>query len=163
MLCTWLGTYVAETPGVKTGVNATVRLDLDNEPQPDLVLFKSPAQGGQTRISQDDYIEGAPELAVEIVGSSAAYDLHQKKGAYRRNGVREYLAWITTEGRVVWWQLRLGEYQEIIPDAGGLLKSNEFPGLWLDTRALLRSDLKRVLATLRRGLRSPGHRAFVAR
>src|SRR5271169_4429697 len=83
MLCAWLETYISETPGVDGGDNATVRLDLDNEPQPDLVLFKSPERGGQARISQDDYIEGAPELAAEIVGGSAAYDLHQKKGAYR--------------------------------------------------------------------------------
>jgi Uma2 family endonuclease len=50
--------------------NSTVRLDLDNEPQPDLVLIKARAKGGQTRISGDDYIEGAPELALEIVGTS---------------------------------------------------------------------------------------------
>ena len=42
-----------------------------NEPQPDLVLIKSSAEGGQARISADDYLEGAPELAVEIVGSFA--------------------------------------------------------------------------------------------
>ena len=88
----WLALYVSETPGVRCFDNPTVRLDLDNEPQPDLVLMKRPEKGGQARISADDYIESAPELAVEIVGSSHAYDLHQKKGAYRRNGIREYLA-----------------------------------------------------------------------
>jgi Uma2 family endonuclease len=135
---------------------------LDNEPQPDLVLLKSPSRGGQTRISADDYIEGAPELVVEIVGSSRAYDLHQKKGAYRRNGVREYLAWITGEQRVVWWELRDGEFQEIAPQAEGLLRSAVFPGLWLDVQALLRGDKKTVLATLRQGLDSPEHRAFLS-
>ena len=160
---TWLGVYAAETPGVECCDNSTVRLDLDNEPQPDLVLIKLPAKGGQTRISADDYIEGAPELAVEIVASSSAYDLHQKKGAYRRNGVREYLAWITGERRLVWWELREGEYEAIASDADGLLKSRVFPGLWLDAPALLRSDLKAVLATLRRGLDSAKHKTFIAR
>jgi len=159
-LATWLGTYEAQTPGVKTFDNATVRLDFDNEPQPDLVLLKLPAKGGQARISEDDYIEGAPELVVEIVGSSAAYDLHQKKGAYRRNGVREYLAWITGESRVVWWELREGDYVEIPTEADGLFKSRMFPGLWLDTGALLRGDLKAVLATLRCGVESAEHAAF---
>src|SRR4029078_3433366 len=107
------------------------------EPQPDLVLLKSPVAGGQARISSDDYIEGAPELVIEIVGSSRAYDLHQKKGAYRRNGVREYLAWITHEQRLIWWELRGGEYQEIAPSEDGLLRSGVFPGLWLDKAALL--------------------------
>jgi Uma2 family endonuclease len=158
----WLVVYASETPGVRCFDNSTVRLDLENEPQPDLVLIKTPARGGQARISHDDYLEGAPELAVEIVGSSQAYDLHQKKGAYRRNGVREYLAWITGESRLVWWELREEEYQEITPAEDGLLKSGVFPGLWLDPAALLCGDLKGVLAALRRGLDSAEHRAFVA-
>ncbi|MBI2928350.1 MAG: Uma2 family endonuclease [Verrucomicrobia bacterium] len=162
-LATWLGVYESETPGVVCADNSTVRLDLDNEPQPDLVLFKLPEKGGQARVSEDDYIEGAPELAVEIVGSSRAYDLHQKKGAYRRNGVREYLAWITGERRVVWWELREGDYQEIAPGADALLRSRVFPGLWLDVAALLRGDMKAVLATLRRGFDSAEHAAFVAK
>lgn len=162
-LATWLGTYAAETPVVECFDNSTVRLDLDNEPQPDLVLLKLPQRGGQARISEDDYIEGAPELAVEIVGSSRAYDLHQKKGAYRRNAVREYLAWITGEERLLWWELREEEYQELAPSTEGLLQSRIFPGLWLDTRSLLRGDMKAVLASLRRGLDSPEHRAFAAK
>ena len=156
-LSTLLGTYAAETLGIACCDNATVRLDLDNEPQPDLALVKT--KGGQTRFSDDDYVEGAPELVVEIVGSSAAYDLHQKKVAYRRNGVREYLAWITSENRVVWWELREGEYLEVVADAQGVLRSKIFPGLWLDTPALLKGDMKTVLATLRRGLESPEHAA----
>jgi Uma2 family endonuclease len=162
-LATWLGNYEAETPGVEMFDNSTVRLDLDNEPQPDLSLIITPGKGGQTRSSDDDYIEGAPELVVEIVGSSRAYDLHQKKGAYRRNGVREYLAWITDEQRVIWWQLLKGEYQEIAPDAQGVLRSAVFPGLWLDRKALVGGDLKAVLTVLRRGIESPEHQTFLAK
>jgi Uma2 family endonuclease len=162
LLTGWLVFYASETPGVSTYDNSTVRLDLDNEPQPDLVLIKHPARGGQSRISSDDYIEGAPELVVEVVGSSRSYDLHQKKGAYRRNAVREYLAWITEENRLVWWELREGEYQEIPPERDGLLKSRVFPGLWLDLPALLRGDMKAVLATVRRGIESEEHATFLA-
>jgi Uma2 family endonuclease len=162
-LATWLGTYAAETPGLACADNSTVRLDLDNEPQPDLLLMKLPEKGGRARIAADDYIEGAPELAVEITGSSRAYDLHQKKGAYRRNQIQEYLAWITGEQRLIWWELKEGEYQEIPPDGDGLLKSGVFPGLWLDTGALLRGEMRGVLAALRRGLESPDHHRFIAR
>jgi len=159
----WLVVYASETPGVRCFDNSTVRLDLDNEPQPDLILIKSPAKGGTARISADDYIEGAPELVVEIVASSRAYDLHQKKDAYRRNGIREYLAWITEESRLIWWELREGEYQEIPASTDGLLKSRVFAGLWLDSRALVRGDMKAVLAELRRGIESAEHAAFVGR
>jgi Uma2 family endonuclease len=162
MLATALGVYTASTPGVACFDNATVRLDLDNEPQPDLVLLKVPGKGGQTRTSADDYIVGAPELAVEIVASSLAYDLHQKKEVYRRNGVREYLAWVTGENRLIWWELRQGQYHELVRTAEGWIKSGVFLGLWLDTAAFLRGDPKQVLATLRQGIESAEHAAFVA-
>ena len=84
-------------------------------------------------------------------------------GGYRRNGVCEYLVWITGEQRVVWWELREGEYHELAADAHGLLKSRVFPGLWLDTQALLKGDMKAVLASLRRGLDAHEHRAFLGR
>jgi Uma2 family endonuclease len=158
----WLFVYTSETSGVRCFDNASVRLDLDNEPQPDLVLMKEPAKGGHARISADDYIEGAPELVVEIVASSRAYDLHQKKDAYRRNGVTEYLAWITGENRLIWWRLREGAFEEIAPDNQGVRKSGILPGLWLDTAALLRGDAKAVLTTLRGGLDSAEHRSFEA-
>src|SRR5258708_1967524 len=56
-LGTWLGTYASESPGVECFDNSTVRLDPENEPQPDLVLIKLPIKSGQARISDDDYIE----------------------------------------------------------------------------------------------------------
>ncbi len=59
-IMTWLGTYEAATAGVECLDNTTVRLDPDNEPQPDALLRIE--VGGQSRISEDDYIEGAPEL-----------------------------------------------------------------------------------------------------
>src|SRR5262249_56577124 len=61
-LVTWLGTYETDTPGVEAGDNGSIRLDLDDEPQPDGYLIIRPDRGGQARISADDYIEGAPEL-----------------------------------------------------------------------------------------------------
>ena len=151
-LATWLGVYESSTAAVGLADNATVRLDLDNEPQPDLVLFKTGTPDAQAAISEDDYIDGAPELVVEIASSSASYDLNQKKGAYLRNGVREYLAWVVLEERLVWWRLDGGEYVGIAPDEGGVLKSMVFPGLWLDVPALLRGEMRAVLECLEKGM-----------
>jgi hypothetical protein len=41
----WLGVYWAATPGVDLGDNATVRLDLDNQVQPDALLRLDEALG----------------------------------------------------------------------------------------------------------------------
>jgi hypothetical protein len=56
----WLVAYAAGTPGVKVGDNCTLRLDDNNEPQPDGVLLIEPERGGQSRVSDDDYLEGSP-------------------------------------------------------------------------------------------------------
>ncbi|RCJ28977.1 hypothetical protein A6770_00850 [Nostoc minutum NIES-26] len=157
---TWLGVYCAATSGVRLGDNATVRLDLDNEPQPDALLR---IDFGQSRISDDDYIEGAPELVVEIAASSAAYDLHNKLKVYRRNGVQEYLIWTTYENQFTWFRLRGQEYLCLEPDADGVIKSEVFPGLWLATNVLLEGNLAKVLAVLQEGLNTSEHTDFIHR
>ena len=162
-LISWLGSYEAHTPGVEASDNVTVRLDLDNEPQPDALLFIDPACGGQARIDADGYIEDAPELVAEVAASSASYDLHAKLRVYRRNGVREYIVWRVLDKEIDWFVLRAGQYERLSLDAEGLYRSEVFPGLWLDPAALLRGDLATVLAVVQRGLASPKHAAFVAR
>jgi Uma2 family endonuclease len=162
-LITWLGLYTANTPGVEVGDNGSVRLDLDNEPQPDALLFIDPTRGGQVRISDDGIIEGAPELVAEVASSSVSYDLHAKLHVYRRNGVCEYIVWRVLEQAVDWFVLRDGQYERMPRDAQGLVRSEVFPGLWLDPAALLRGDLATVLAIVQQGLASPEHNAFVAR
>jgi Uma2 family endonuclease len=160
-LGTWIGYYSSETQGTDGSDNATVRLDLDNEPQPDAVLFVLLEFGGQMRLSEDGYLEGAPELAIEIAASTVSIDLHAKLRAYRRNGVREYLVWRVEDAALDWFCLEAGEYVPMQPDARGIVCSQCFPGLWLDTRAALKGDLKKLLATLRQGLASKEHAAFV--
>ncbi|MDH3600278.1 MAG: Uma2 family endonuclease [Candidatus Tectomicrobia bacterium] len=159
----WLVLYKASTPGVQVSDNSTVRLDLDNEPQPDAILLIDPERGGQTRLSEDGYVEGAPELVVEVASSSASYDLHAKQHVYRRNGVREYVVWRVLDQAVDWFVLREGEYERLQPGADGLLRSNVFAGLWLDPDALVQDDLATVLATVQQGAASLEHEAFVAR
>lgn len=50
--------------------------------QPDALLRLETAQGGGSRVTTDAYLEGPPELVVEIAASSAAYDLHDKRRVY---------------------------------------------------------------------------------
>ncbi|MFN6560844.1 MAG: Uma2 family endonuclease [Nostoc sp. ChiSLP01] len=158
---TWLGVYQAMTPGVDLSVEPTVRLDLDNEPQPDAVLFIESTNGGQTRLSSDGYIEGSPELIVEIAASSAAIDRGSKKQVYRRNGVLEYIIWQSYENQIEWFCLTDGDYQLLSPSADGIIRSGVFPGLWLAVEALLNNQMPRVLEVLQLGLNSPEHTEFV--
>ncbi len=159
----WLFAYAAATPHVSVGDNATVRLDLDNEPQPDALLRIDENCGGQSTISEDDYIEGPPELVVEVAHSSAAYDLHDKKQAYRRNGVQEYLVWQIEDARVDGFVLSEGAYRARSPDEDGRLSSRVFPGLVLDVPALLDENFSAVLTGVQEQVGSDAHQAFVER
>jgi Uma2 family endonuclease len=156
----WLGVYKAFTPNLQLGDNCTVRFDLDNETQPDALLRIK--VGGQSTISRDDYVEGAPELIVEIAASSVSIDLHDKLKVYRRNGVQEYLVWRVEEGELDWFRLNEGEYIKLEPNSDGIICSQVFPGLWLDRAALLSGDLAKVLAILQQGLSTPEHQKFIA-
>lgn len=155
----WLGAYWAATPGVQLLDNVTVRLDATNEPQPDALLRLEP--NGQSRLSDDDYVEGAPELIVEIAASSAAIALHEKLNVYRRNQVREYLVWRAYDRVFDWLIWREGEYVPLTANAEGIFCSATFPGLWLARADLLAGNLANVLTVVQQGIATPEHRAFV--
>ncbi len=162
-IITWLGVYAAATPGARLGDNATVRLDLENEVQPDALLRLEPTLGGRSSINADDYVEGAPELIVEIAASSAAYDLHDKRRVYQRSGVQEYIALQMYEQRLDWFVLRDGVYQALVADKTGILRSEVFPGLALKPETLFSGELADLLAVLQQELASSEHSAFVAK
>ncbi|MEH1783524.1 MAG: Uma2 family endonuclease [Nostoc sp.] len=160
-LMIWLGNYKVATPGVRLGDNPTVRLDLDNEPQPDAILLIDAACGGSSHLGTDGYVESAPELVAEVAASSASKDLYDKKRAYRRNGIQEYIVWQVFERTVSWFSLQNGEYVALIPNASGIIESQVFPGLWLDVSALVAGNMQQVLAVLQKGLSSAEHQTFI--
>ncbi len=147
----WLWTYKTAMGSIELGVEPTVRLDNENEPQPDVVLFRV---NGNASIDDDGYIVGAPELVVEISASTTSYDLHDKKRAYQRNGVKEYIVWRTFDREVDWFVLADGKYVTMAPDPTGILCSREFVGLWLDVTQLLAGNMQMVLKTLNEGMKS---------
>ena len=159
-IISWLVFYKASTLNLQTGSNPTLRLDTENEVQPDAALF---IKGGKCKISDDDYLEGAPELIVEIAASSVSYDLYDKLKIYRRNGVQEYVVWQVNDKRVDWFELNEGQYLPLTPDANGIIKSKVFPGLNLAVNDLLEGDMAKVLAELQKGLASEEHVKFVER
>jgi Uma2 family endonuclease len=147
----WLFTYHLERPNLIFYPNASLLLDPDNTPQPDAILCTAPREGGKVWLNDKGYLCGAPELVCEIAASSVSIDLHDKFRAYRRNGIAEYLVWLTEEERVCWFQLVDQDYVEKEPKAGKLA-SNIFPGLVLDVKALLEMDRAKLIASLREAM-----------
>ncbi len=155
----WLWFYADMTPGCEMGVEGTWVMGPDDVPQPDASLRILPAFGGQSH-DTGDYTGGAPELVVEVSGSSSARDLSTKLELYRRVGVREYVTVLLQSRRVVWRELVNGSYKEITVGPDGYLRSRVFPGLWLDPAALW--DTGRSLRqAVEEGTKSEEHAGFV--
>lgn len=159
LVMTWLGNYWIATPGTQARDNATAILDDASEPQPDAALIIDPARGGQTGLSEDGYATGPPEMIAEVASSSASIDLHTKRRDYEQAGVLEYLVIVIRQSRVRWFVLQEGVYQEETAEAG-IFKSAVFPGLWLNTEALLQLDGLQVIETLRQGMATPEYTVF---
>ena len=158
LIATWVVHYAARTPGCATGSSGTW-LMRGSAPQPDVALRILPDYGGQSH-EEKGLSAGAPELAVEVAGSSAPLDLGKKRNLYAAAGVPEYIVVLIEEGRVLWLRLEAGVYREIAPGADGILRSQIFPGLWLDPKAVLNNNAARLLDVLDLGLRSSEHGEF---
>lgn len=162
LVSTWFGAYWAQTPGILAADNATLRLDSDNEVQPDLCAWRGRESGRRVRETRDGYLAGAPDLVVEVAISSAAYDLHDKLTVYRRNGVQEYLVLAALEQKTTWYQWQEGSYHPLAANEQGILRSQVFPGLWLSPEMFWQRDMAGLLAVVQQGLATPEHAAFAA-
>jgi Uma2 family endonuclease len=143
----WLTVYASQASDIELDDNSTVYLDGRVEVQPDAALWRP--SSGRVRETEDGYLEGAPQLIVEVAASSVSYDLHQKKEAYRRNGVGEYVVWRVEDRAIDWFRLQDGAYVPIAPDADGIVESEQFPGLRLHIPSMLAGDRASVLAWVR--------------
>jgi len=147
----WLYTYVTRAPGVRLALDPTVFMGTDTEVQPDACLFRDPPRGNVRVIRKErgaNYLEGAPDLILEIAASSASYDLHSKLRTYERAGVPEYIVWQVYERRIDWFRLRDGAYLRVEPDERGVIESEVFPGLRLNVAKMLAGDNAGVVAEL---------------
>jgi Uma2 family endonuclease len=145
----WLYGYKARNAAVRVFDNATLLLNAEgikDELQPDACIVSD--EPGGARLNERHYLEGAPQLVVEVAASSASYDLHEKKEAYRRNGVPEYVVWRFFDRAIDWFELRDGVYVLRTPDTDGIIESTRFPGLRLHVESMLAGDAAGVLAAL---------------
>jgi Uma2 family endonuclease len=158
----WLAHYRLHTPGVQVLDGATTILGRKREPQPDALMRIRPEFGGQSR-NKRGYVHGAPELVAEVAKATRYIDLGPKLNDYQRSGVREYLVRALDPNEVIWYVLRKRKFVELPAGTDGWYRSEVFPGLWLDPKALVANDLAGMIAALDQGLASPEHAAFVAR
>ena len=140
-LCGLCGIYKHGTSGVEAGVHATILLGELSEPEPDLFMRLLPEYGGQSRTTPDDFLEGPPELLIEVAYGYHSIDLHAKKDDYARYGVREYVVPCLAERHLRWFDL--AHDRELHADEDSIARITTFPGLWIDVDALFAEDGRR--------------------
>ncbi len=128
--------YCARVNGVEPLGSCTIRLNSLNEVQPDFGVRIM--EGGLSKI-EDGYVVGPVELVGEVSNSSVRRDMTSKFEAYRASGCKEYINWKVEERKIVLYKLVSGNYEEIAP-VDGVLKSEQFPGLVIDIRAVLTNN-----------------------
>ncbi|MBI5406340.1 MAG: Uma2 family endonuclease [Nitrospirae bacterium] len=84
-----------------------VHLDDENVVQPDILFISK----DRLNIIGEKNIQGAPDIAIEIVSENSAYrDLIQKKGLYATFGVKEFWLVIPKEEMVEIYTFKEGDY-----------------------------------------------------
>jgi len=161
LLIGWLDRYVEHVPGLTGGVSSSVGLSEENDPQPDAYLVLPDAMS-KSRVTEDGYLEGPPDLIAEVSASTTSIDLNLKFEAYRKNGVREYLVWRVLDKQVDWFELQGDKYVPLPRDANSVIRSHVFPGLWLDAAAIVAMRRRQVYQVLRQGLTTSEFAAFAA-
>lgn len=163
LIMSCFGFYFLSTKGVKLLDNTTFIVNDNYEPQPNTVLRLGEEYGGKSWVNEQDYLEGAPELIVEIAASTVSYDLYEKLEIYERKGVQEYIVWRVLDRQIDWFGLENGKYQKLEPNRQGIIESKVFAGLRLNIKAMLTDDLQMVLRDLQKGLQSKKYKEFVGR
>ena len=156
----WCAYYTAYTPGLKGSAHGHIRFDEQNILQPTATVFVNPVLGGQVRISADDYLEGVPEWILEV-GFDSLARICQKLGVYQDHGVREVLIAHLAKQSFYRFGAQDGRFELLETSCEGILRSEVYPGLWLDPVAMLTGNMPRVFEVVRQGLASPEHAAFV--
>jgi Uma2 family endonuclease len=157
----WMALYRMATPGIRGGDNTTIRLPMDNRPQPDACLIIDPLFGGRVQIV-NRYIVGGPEVVAEVAATSASIDLGDKFDVYRQFGIKEYIVWRVFDEMIDWFVLRGGQFEHLPLPPDGIYRSEALPGLWLDAAALIRGDMARVSHVAQQGIADPKHTEFIA-
>ena len=95
-------------------------------PEPDLVIIRE----GRPGVLEGRWVEGAPDIAVEILSTNRRRDLVRKRQIYAEAGVLEYWPIDPRDDTVTQLELREGEYVErAVLTADDTLTTPLLPGL----------------------------------
>jgi Uma2 family endonuclease len=151
-LCAVIRTYVdARDLGSVYVSRVAYRIGPKRGPEPDLGFVSKEREATRMR----GYIDGPPELAIEIVSpDSVQRDYLQKRAIYEQAGVREYWILDPDERRATFLVLGRAKFKEHKP-VRSIFHSRAVLGLWLDVRWLWADPRPKVLDIVHQLLEIP--------
>ncbi len=100
--------------------------ELQRAPEPDIVIVRE----GRPGVLEGRWVEGPPDIVVEILSTGRGQDLVRKRRIYAEAGVPEYWPIDPGNDTVTQLELRDGEYVErAVLSAGDTLTTPLLPGL----------------------------------
>ena len=124
--------------GIIPGSKMMVRLSEHDAPTPDIMFIAKERQ----HIVNADFVDGAPDLVVEIISPGTAYiDRKLKKKQYAKFGVLEF--WMIDPDRLVaeFWRNHDGKWEALPLTAEGIFHSQVVSGFWLNVEWLWAEEL----------------------
>ena len=155
----WLDEYAEATPGTEALLNNTQILGPDSEPEPDGCLFITPEYGGQVYVDEDEYLNGSPELIVEVSSSTESIDLQPQEARLpesRRARVRR--AGPAHRSRCFGSSASAASTRKFRSPPTASFVRGSFPGCGSTRRPCLRSDRRRAGGPHDKGWRPPNTR-----
>ena len=142
-----LGDYVEERElGEVRGPEFTIRLTKQRRRRIPDVLFIAAAR---KHLVQRTYLEGAPDLSIEVVSEdSRVRDWQDKFAEYEKAGVREYWIVDPLSDRVEAYRLVSGKFQQIA-ETDGRIASDVVPRFFVKKAWLLDENRPSVIRVLR--------------
>lgn len=156
-LVRWLTSVLSEFTEERNLGRITVnkvafRLSDDSASEPDIGFIAA----SRLNLLRSGYIDGPPDLAIEIVSpESVDRDYEHKRAIYEEFGVREYWLIDPDEQTATFLVLESGAFVERPPIGGVYRTSRELPGFWLDVRWLWQRPLPSVRRTVDQILSQP--------
>jgi Uma2 family endonuclease len=131
--------------GEVLGPNFQIRIRAGLRRVPDLLFVSK----GRLHLLQSNHLEGAPDVAFEIVSpDSVARDRREKLREYESAGVREYVIIDPQQQVVDLYRLLEGKYFKVQSDSG-VLRSAIISGFWLKEELLWQEPLPDPIEVLR--------------
>jgi hypothetical protein len=155
--------YRLFTPGLYCCVHATVELADGTRFRPGVVVQVN--HGPLVTCEPDpDYkvFAGPPNFVLDVVPVDEWPDYEQRRDAFERSGVFEYVALrLGDEFDWVWNRLVDGKYSSVETTENELIMSAALPGLWVPTYALKSGNWWAIMAAIARGVSRVGHHRFM--